>query len=106
MARFILTMVGTWGLFAAPAILIAALRERLLEPFLGHELTLSISGVILSLLGSLVTLAQIPKLRGTLTPNCWLIGGGGRALSTLAKGAFSVLREKNKSHIMGLNLIQ
>jgi hypothetical protein len=59
----------------APAVLNVALRERVLESFLGHEIALPLIGVILSLLVFLVTLALIPKLRGTSTLHYWAIGG-------------------------------
>ena len=83
MARFILRAAGVWGLFVVLAILNAAFREKILGPLIGHPVALPLSGILLSILVFLVTLALIPKLRGASALH-YLSIGGAWALSTLA----------------------
>ncbi len=75
MARFILRAAGIWGLFVVLAILNAALREKVLGPLIGNPAALPLSGILLSILVFLVTLALFPKLRAATALHCWAIGG-------------------------------
>lgn len=75
MARFILKATGVWGLFGGLAILNAAFRETVLGPLIGHPLALPLSGILLSILVFLITLALIPKFRGASALQYWAIGG-------------------------------
>ena len=75
MGRFIVRAAGIWGLFVGLAILNAAFREKVLGPLIGHPVALPLSGILLSVLIFLVTLALMPKLAGASALPYWAIGG-------------------------------
>jgi hypothetical protein len=75
MGRLILTAAGVWVLFLILAILNAVFRDKVLGPVAGDAAALPLSGVLLSLILFLVTLAVIPRLRGGSALHDWAIGG-------------------------------
>ena len=75
MTLFMLKAFGIWALLVVLAILNATLREKLISPLFGQPAALPVSGVILSMLIFLATLAFIPKFRVKSPHPCWALGG-------------------------------
>lgn len=75
MTVLMLKVAGIWCIMVLCAILNGLLRENILNPWLGNDIALPVSGLILSLLVLLVTWLFIP-LFGIQQPRIyWLIGG-------------------------------
>lgn len=76
MYLFFLKGVAIWVLLLVVAILNAAVRDKLLAPLLGQEIALPLSGILLSILVFLITLALIPLLGTGTTASIhyWLVG--------------------------------
>jgi hypothetical protein len=70
----IVKSVGVWILFVILAILNGGLRERILVPYLGQLLALPLSGLLLSVLIFLVSLAVFPFLSIARSSQAWLVG--------------------------------
>lgn len=70
----IVKAIGIWCILVVCAILNGLFREKILNPFLGQDIALPLSGIILSLLILAVTWLFIPFF-GTRKPvDYWLIG--------------------------------
>ena len=67
--------IGIWVLFVSAAIVNGTAREKLLTPLLGQQLSLPLSGIVLSILIFIITLLLVPVLRPSASSQYWLVGG-------------------------------
>ncbi|HEY9050261.1 MAG TPA: hypothetical protein VIQ03_01875 [Gammaproteobacteria bacterium] len=74
MTMVILKAIGIWCILVVCAILNGLLRENILNPFLGQQIALPVSGLILSLLILAVTWLFIPFFETRPAMDYWLIG--------------------------------
>jgi len=63
MGVMLLKAIGIWVLFGGTAIVNGTAREKLLTPLLGQQLSLPLSGIVLSILIFLITLLLVSFLR-------------------------------------------
>lgn len=75
MARVLLRAAAIWLLLVVGAFLNAAVREKLLVPFLGQPWALPLSGVLLSLLIFLLTFLLVPLWKASNASHYGAVGG-------------------------------
>jgi hypothetical protein len=75
MGIMLLKAIGIWVLFVGAAIVNGTAREKLLTPLLGQQLSLPLSGIVLSILVFIITLLLVPVLRPSASSQYWLVGG-------------------------------
>lgn len=75
MTTIILNACAIWLLFIPLGILNGVAREKLLNPLVGAQVALPLSGVSLGALIVAVTALLVPLLAGLTPSRCWLIGG-------------------------------
>jgi hypothetical protein len=74
-ASIAIKSVGIWILLVLLAILNGGVREKLLVPLLGQQRAQPISGLLLSIIIFVITLAVFPILGINSSYQAWLVGG-------------------------------
>ena len=75
MTMVVVKAIGIWCLLVVCAILNGLFREKILNPYLGQDIALPISGIILSLLILAVAWLFISFFGARKPVDYWLIGG-------------------------------